>query len=502
MKNKLCILFACIQIIVFQAKTQVYSTGIVSLSSTSGFPMTIKIDISTLVTLTLTGPSDRWFAVGFNANNMANGTDVVAVHSNGTLSSFDAKLTGYAAPVPDPTQNWTISSDQISSGIRTVVATRALNTSDPNDYIFNASSGALSLIWARASSIGFSYAYHGSSNRGMSTATFSLIPPPAAPSGSANQAFCGGATLSQLIANGSNIKWYSVATGGSVLSNSIVLINGSTYYASQTVNGQESVNRLAVTTTVTPNSINTTQVTASGSYTWAENGQTYTSSGIYAGSTANCVTQSLNLTITTNATLALNVFIDGYYTNNSSPAAMVPARYTNLDAFGSSNPGTATDVDMVTVQLRSPSNLEVVAYSVNAILQTNGSLQCVFPAGATNGSYYIVLLHRAANPLWSANPVTITASSSYSFSNSASSAYGVSQLHQLSTNLYGLWLGEMNDDGYIDGSDFSEWQIDAILSESGQYLLDGDFNGDSYVDPSDYPAFDFNAQQGVEAQRP
>ncbi len=60
----------------------------------------------------------------------------------------------------------------------------------------------------------------------------------------------------------------------------------------------------------------------------------------------------------------------------------------------------------------------------------------------------------------------------------------------------------MNNDGYIDESDFSEWQIDVILSEGEQYLLDGDFNGDPFVDSSDYATFDSNSQQGVEAQRP
>ncbi|NBP75437.1 MAG: hypothetical protein EBU61_05340, partial [Crocinitomicaceae bacterium] len=43
--------------------------------------------------------------------------------------------------------------------------------------------------------------------------------------------------------------------------------------------------------------INTTTVTGqTGSYTWSNNGQTYTTSGIYTGSVVNCVAQVLNLT--------------------------------------------------------------------------------------------------------------------------------------------------------------------------------------------------------------
>ena len=75
-------------------------------------------------------------------------------------------------------------------------------------------------------------------------------------------------------------------------------------------------------------------------------------------------------------------------------------------------------------------------------------------------------------------------------------------MHQLTPSLYGLWLGEMNDDDYLDASDFSVWETDQFASESGGYLLDGDFNGDSFVDPNDFPVFDFNSLQGIGTQRP
>jgi hypothetical protein len=45
---------------------------------------------------------------------------------------------------------------------------------------------------------------------------------------------------------------------------------------------------------------NTTTITACDSYVW--NGTTYTSSGVYTGTTTNCVTESLNLTITPSST--------------------------------------------------------------------------------------------------------------------------------------------------------------------------------------------------------
>jgi hypothetical protein len=251
MKNKLLFIFSFILAASIQA--QVYTTGVVSLSTTSGLAMTAKIDVGTQVTLTLTGPSGRWFALGFDATSMGSANDVVTVNSAGTLNAFDASIGGYSAPTADAQQNWTIVSDQVSAGIRTVVATRALNTGDPNDHVFSAAAGSLSLIWARSGSATYSFSYHGSSNRGISTANFTLVPPPpppAAPTGSASQTFCAGALLSQLSATGTAIQWYANATGGTPLNGTSVLNNGTTYYASQTVGGVESTNRLAVTVTI------------------------------------------------------------------------------------------------------------------------------------------------------------------------------------------------------------------------------------------------------------
>ena len=52
------------------------------------------------------------------------------------------------------------------------------------------------------------------------------------------------------------------------------------------------------------NPTNTTSATACDFYVW--NGTSYTSSGTYTGTTANCVTQALNLTINTNTSSSLS----------------------------------------------------------------------------------------------------------------------------------------------------------------------------------------------------
>ena len=91
--------------------------------------------------------------------------------------------------------------------------------------------------------------------------------------------------------------------------------NGQTYTSSGTYTGA-TVNCVTekLQLTINPSSEHTTTVTACDSYTWAHNGQTYTSSGTYTGATANCVTEKLQLTISPSSTSTSNVTACNSYT--------------------------------------------------------------------------------------------------------------------------------------------------------------------------------------------
>jgi hypothetical protein len=77
-------------------------------------------------------------------------------------------------------------------------------------------------------------------------------------------------------------------------------------------------------------------------------------------------------------------------------------------------------------------------------------------------------------------------------------------MHTINSGLYGMWMGEMIDDDYLDAVDYLSLETDINLSQyGGLYLLDGDLNGDSYVDAADYGGvFDYNSNQGVYTHRP
>ncbi len=75
---------------------------------------------------------------------------------------------------------------------------------------------------------------------------------PAAPTGNANQSFCSidNPTVANLTATGTDIKWYDAASDGNLLSATYNLVDGDTYYATQTVGTCESDERFAVTVTI------------------------------------------------------------------------------------------------------------------------------------------------------------------------------------------------------------------------------------------------------------
>ncbi|MBT0609231.1 immunoglobulin domain-containing protein, partial [Aequorivita echinoideorum] len=70
----------------------------------------------------------------------------------------------------------------------------------------------------------------------------------AAPEGDANQFFQTGEMLSDLVVNGGNLTWYSDAAGTTVIPDTTLLVDGTTYYVRQTLNGCPS-GLLAITVT-------------------------------------------------------------------------------------------------------------------------------------------------------------------------------------------------------------------------------------------------------------
>ena len=157
MKKTLLILFLTTSSSLF---AQSFSTGTQTLSF--GLTANINIDNDTgTTTLTLAGPSNKWFGIGFGNSNM-NGTDIFMTNGSFIRDAYSSSTSG--APADSSTNesgDWTLVSNTVSSNTRTIVATRANNTGDSKDYVFSASAGSLSVIYAVGSST--TYGYHGNS---------------------------------------------------------------------------------------------------------------------------------------------------------------------------------------------------------------------------------------------------------------------------------------------------------------------------------------------------
>jgi hypothetical protein len=131
-----------------------------------GWPNTnVRIDTTpTQVTLTLKGESTRWLALGFGANatTMASCTDMF-IWNDTTYRDYTTNTLvngGHNMPTADADQSWTIVSDTVASGIRTVVATRPLVSA--GDYTFINDFSALQILFAQGDTQ--TLAYHGTTN--------------------------------------------------------------------------------------------------------------------------------------------------------------------------------------------------------------------------------------------------------------------------------------------------------------------------------------------------
>ncbi|SCY28328.1 T9SS type A sorting domain-containing protein [Flavobacterium caeni] len=153
---------------------QSYTTGTLALDANNGTPLdySAKIDVdASTVQLTLIGPSTSWLGIGFDNTSMAESGDVLIF--NGT-SMTDRHFAGFGTtPTMDAQQDWTVTSNTQAGGVRTVVATRARDTGDADDYVFTASAQSLNIVYARrqgSTTIG----YHGANSCGQMMTNLTL----------------------------------------------------------------------------------------------------------------------------------------------------------------------------------------------------------------------------------------------------------------------------------------------------------------------------------------
>jgi hypothetical protein len=269
--------------------------------------------------------------------------------------------------------------------------------------------------------------------------------------------------------------------------------SGVSYTASGSYTHVVGCNTATLTLTLTPSSINTTTISASGSYTWAHNGQTYTASNTYTGTTTNCVTESLDLTITPvqSGVLSLKVYLEGYYLSGGQMRS----------ALANSGIGTNNAIsDTIKVQLRSQSSPNASVLSANVLLSTNGTASISIPPSLIGGNYYIAVYHRNSLETWSSLPIAITANTDFDFTTSSSQAYGAASMKQVETGVWALYSGDHNQDGSITSSDLGSVATEASLFSFG--YINTDLTGDGAIDGFDLGLADNNSHALLVSSHP
>ncbi|GBL35369.1 hypothetical protein EMGBS15_09640 [Filimonas sp.] len=234
--------------------------------------------------------------------------------------------------------------------------------------------------------------------------------------------------------------------------------------------------------------------TVCSSYVWVENNNTaYTNSGVYLHTFTNAggcdSIHTLSLTVNQcNSILNLHLYLQGFYIGSGLMTPVLLNEGAGL---------STTETDSINVELRDQLSYSEVA-SANAMLNTDGTASCTFPA--LNGSYYIVINHRNNVQTWSASPVAIGALPvSYDFATAANKAYG-DNMKEVESGIWAFFGGEINQDENVDLIDLGILEADINDFQFG--YISSDVNGDGNVDLLDSPMVEQNINDFIYSNHP
>lgn len=150
--------------------------------------------------------------------------------------------------------------------------------------------------------------------------------------------------------------------------------------------------------------------------------------------------------------------------------------------------------DIIEAELRNGNSPYNIVENMFSVLDSNTLTANFTITNAPTGSYFIALKHRNTIETWSSSAINYTAGSTinYNFISSQTQAFG-NNLKQvdLSPVRYGLYSGDVNQDGIIDLADGSEIDNDEFNGLTGYVVTD--INGDRFVDIEDASITDNNA---------
>ena len=222
------------------------------------------------------------------------------------------------------------------------------------------------------------------------------------------------------------------------------------------------------------------------------------------------------VTGTTSFVLAfVKVFLQGAY-DVDGDTMRTTLRQNNilpLSSPYSAAPRTITEmpvdiVDWVCVGLRSEATGVTVSLGSyllkndGTIVEEDGSTSEIGLPGVGNGEYFITVQHRNQIVIMSdlTNSLNDSSTILYNFVDSINRYRGSNSAAILGENIYGMWAGDITQDGEITTADYTAWYNSAQSGVSG--YSSSDLNLDGNVTTSDYTMWYNNARTGASSGVP
>lgn len=248
------------------------------------------------------------------------------------------------------------------------------------------------------------------------------ITAPIAPNAPTAQTFCSlnNPTVANLASPGSNIQWYAASNGGTALATTTALVNGTSYFATQTVGGCESITRTQVNVTLlcvinavtdsfnlnngytggstpsvlsndtlngailSPANVQLTAITVPSGFTLNANGTITVPAGTVAGS-YQVVYKICEATNTTNCSQATATVVV------VPPVILAVAdNYGPINGFQGETTATVLANDILNIALVNPAEITLTAITLPASLVLNANGTITIPAGTPAGIYEVV----------------------------------------------------------------------------------------------------------------
>lgn len=199
-------------------------------------------------------------------------------------------------------------------------------------------------------------------------------------------------------------------------------------------------------------------------------------------------------------TLNLKVMLQGLW--NSTNLNMDMCKI----ADGTTPNFTGTIADTLSVELHDAASYSTIVYQIHGLkLNQDGSVYTTVKSfveipSALTGSYYITIKTR--NHVETSSAVGVSFAGSiidYDYSANAAQAYGNNQV-LLSAGVYGLYSGDLNNDGFVNTSDRSIIATDINAGLTGYVMTD--LNGDGFVNTTDRSILATSLNAGVTKSLP